>query len=406
MNDGARTYQRQPNQLMIVLCFLVATLEGFDFQVIGVAAPQLVRALKMSPQMIGVAFSASLVGLAIGAVLGGRLADRIGRKPVLVCAVLVMGVFTLASAAAWDANSLLLMRFLTGLGLGGSMPNIIAIVSEVALKKRRTLLVATISCGFALGGILLSLLARFSPGGMDWRTLFIVGGVLPLLVGPALQIWLIETGSGTRQRPAARVGFASALFGPGQITSTLSLWFAFALTLLQLSLLLNWMPTIVIAKGFPPQEAFTSSLILNVGSIAGSIIVGWLCDRLGARWPMVAVYLGMTATMFGLSLASTLTPIFLFAFAAGFLVLGTQFVLYGLAPKIYPLENRAFGVGVAVAVGRIGAIVGPLIAGQMIGGGATANQVLLLMVPMVLCAGIAVTVLTFSAGDLLAAEDH
>jgi AAHS family 3-hydroxyphenylpropionic acid transporter len=389
--------------LTVFLCFLVAVLEGYDLQVIGVAAPQLAKDLMLSPQQTGWAFSASLLGLAIGALLGGRLADRLGRKPALLVSVLVFGVFTFATERAWGLSSLLALRFLTGLGLGGSMPNIIAIVSEVARRGRTTMVVAGMSCGLAVGGVIVSLLARFAPGGLDWHGLFMIGGVAPLLLTPVLALALPET----HRRADHRAGEAApsargAVFGPQALVMTLSLWVVFALTLLQLSLLLNWLPSLMIAKGFARQQAFTASLALNLGSIAGSLCIGWLCDRFGAKRPMVAVYLIMAATMFGLSATQALSPLLILSFAAGFLVLGAQFVLYGLSPRLYPENARGFGVGAAVAAGRIGAIAGPLIAGQMLQLGASGGQVVLTMAPLVLVAAVAMLILGWAAKDRLA----
>lgn len=389
--------------IIILLCFLVAMLEGFDLQVIGVAAPQLTRELGMTPQEIGWAFGASLIGLAIGALTGGRLADKVGRKPVLVGSVIAFGAATLASAWSWDFHSLFVLRLLTGLGLGGTFPNVIAIASEVTARARVTVTVASISSGLAVGGIIVSLMARLAPGGMDWRGLFIVGGALPLLVAPALWHYMAETKRTARQGPADRIPIGQALFGHRQAGATLMLWLVFALTLLQLSLLLNWLPTLIIAKGFPPAQAFTTSLVLNIGSIFGSIIAGVLCDRYGARGPMAVGYFLMALVMYLLSLASDMPMLLVVAFLAGFLVLGAQFALYGLAPKVYPDQTRGTGVGAAVAAGRVGAISGPLIAGQMIGAGATGDQVVLLMVPLALLAGVALLALAHLAGDRLRA---
>ncbi len=387
----------------IFLCFLVAVLEGFDLQVIGVAAPQLTRELGLTPQEIGWAFGASLIGLAIGALAGGRLADKVGRKPVLVGSVVAFGAATLASSWAWDYHSLFVLRVLTGLGLGGTFPNVIAIASEVTARARVTITVASISCGLAVGGIIVSLMAKLAPGGMDWRGLFLVGGVLPLLVAPALWYFLTETKRAAVHGQGTRTPIGQALFGAQQAGPTLMLWIVFALTLLQLSLLLNWLPTLIIAKGFPPAQAFLTSLVLNIGSIFGSVIAGFLCDRYGARTPMAVGYLAMALVMYLLSLASDMNMLLVLAFWAGFLVLGAQFALYGLAPKVYPDQTRGTGVGAAVAAGRVGAISGPLIAGQMIGAGATGDQVVLLMVPLALLAGVALLALAHMAGPRLRA---
>ena len=390
--------------IAVLLCFLVALLEGFDLQVIGVAAPLIARDLGIGPDQSGWLFSASLVGLAIGAVVGGRLADRRGRKPVLIAAVAVFGLFTLAAAASTGFSSLLLFRFLTGLGLGGSMPNIIALVSEKVRPENVTRSVSAMVCGLSAGGVLVAQLARLLPPDMGWRALFVIGGVLPLMLVPLLWIGLTETARPVIRSGQPRRSYREDLFADGQGRVTIALWFVFSLTLMQLSMLLNWLPSLVIAKGMDRQLAFLAATILNIGGIVGSLAIGWLCDRFGARWPMLIVYAAMAAALYGLSLVASAQPLMALAFVAGFLVLGAQFALYGLSPRVYPGESRASGVGAAVAVGRIGAIAGPILAGQMLAGGRSADSVLLLMVPLVALAGVAMLALAAFTGRSLAPQ--
>jgi AAHS family 3-hydroxyphenylpropionic acid transporter len=206
---------------------LVAVFEGYDLQVIGIAAPHIRRALQFSPEQLGWAFSAGLIGLALGAVIGGWLADRLGRKPVLVGSAAAFGAFTIASAYSPDFSTLFALRFATGLGLGGAMPNMIALVSETAGRKHMTTAVAFMFGGAPLGGIMLSALARTE--GVDWRELFLVGGVLPIVIAPLLAFGLKETHRPDRTQSRARVDAWSAWFGKGSAVSTLLLWLVFAL---------------------------------------------------------------------------------------------------------------------------------------------------------------------------------
>jgi MFS transporter, AAHS family, 3-hydroxyphenylpropionic acid transporter len=389
--------------IVIGLCFLVAVLEGFDLQVIGMAAPQLRKALSLSPEQMGWAFSASLIGLAIGAVFGGWLADRVGRKPVLIWSVVGLGLFTLATAFVSDFPTLFVVRFAAGLALGGAMPNLIAIVSEAAVKGRITTSVALMFCGMPLGGVIVALAARFAAADLGWQSLFVMGGVLPLIAAPLLMWGLAET----RSKPAAdavRPAYLSTLFGKGRAATTLLLWFVFMLTLLLLSLLLNWTPSLIIAKGFEPSQAFYASMLLNLGSIIGSFTIGWFCDRIGVRTPMIFIYVGMAVILYLLSQAQTAGILLLLAFFAGFFVLGAQFALYGLAPRLYEPQSRGAGVGAAVAAGRLGAIVGPLVAGQLIGSGASGDEVVLVMAPIALLALAGLIALTVTAGSRLGSQ--
>lgn len=403
LDAGAEAETRPAGRMgIILLCCLVAVLEGFDLQVIGVAAPLISKDLGLGPEQVGFAFSASLVGLAIGALAGGWLADRLGRKPLLLIAVALFGVFTVGTAFATNLEALIVLRFLTGLGLGGSMPNIIAIVAETVRRERATFAVSAMAAGLSLGGVIVAQLARVLPPGTGWHILFVVGGVLPLLLLPVLWWRLPETRKVQPASAAPRTGILNALFGDRQAGATIALWIVFSLTLLQLSMLLNWLPSLVIAKGFAREQGFMAATVFNLGGIAGSLIIGALCDRFGARGPMLAIFALMAVSFWALAGAGTLALLLWAAFAAGFMVLGAQFALYGLSPRIYPDATRGTGVGAAVAVGRIGAIAGPILAGQLLGAGATADQLMLWMIPLVLVAGVAMAALARAAGSRLA----
>lgn len=403
MPGGHTSFSPSRVFITVALCFIVAVAEGFDLQVIGLAAPALRAALGLSPEQLGWAFSGSLIGLAAGAMGGGWLADRVGRKPVLIGSVVGLGIFTLLTTQAYDFNSLFAVRVAAGLALGGAMPNFIAVVSEVSPPRQITRLVALTSAGMPLGGILVGLTARFIMADYGWESLFVIGGVLPLIIAPLLWLALPETG-GKRGADAARVSYARTLFGPGQAAPTLLLWFVFVITLLLLSLLLNWTPSLIIARGFEPSQAIVASIVLNLGSIAGSIVIGWLCDRMGVQGPMIAVYIAMAGALYLLSVAPTEALLMACAFFAGFTVLGAQFVLYGVAPRLYEPRGRAAGVGAALAIGRIGAILGPLVAGILIGAGASGQLVVLVLAPLALVAGLAAFALSASAGDRLKAQ--
>lgn len=401
MSEGRPEISRARANLTIALCFVVAILEGFDLQVIGLAAPQLMRALHLSPEQMGWAFSGSLIGLATGAIFGGWLADRIGRKPVLIGSVLALGLFTLLTTRATDFNSLFALRLAAGLALGGVMPNIIALVSEAVARAKITTSVAIMFTGMPIGGVLVAISARFLAVEHGWQSMFVLGGVLPFIVAPLLLFGLPETAK--RTAAVVRASYWSTLFGKGQVLPTLLIWVVFLLTLLLLSLLLNWTPSLIISKGFAPTQAFVASMALNIGSVVGSFVIGVLCDRFGSRGPMLAVYIGMAISLYLLSLATSEGMLLGFAFLCGFTVMGAQFAMYGLAPRLYAPQARGAGVGAAVAVGRLGAIFGPLLAGQLIGAGATGSQVVLVLAPLALVGAVAVLALSIAAGPRLGA---
>jgi len=177
----------------IALCFAVAVLEGFDIQAIGVAAPRLSAELGIAPGRMGVIFSISNIGIVLGASLGGWLADRVGRKPVFIAAVSMFGVFTLATALAGNFAMLFAIRLLVGLGFGAALPNMMAVASEISRPERRTVTAAAMFCGLPFGGGTVAWLTQLLPPGSDWRTLFYIGGALPIVIVPALYFWMKET---------------------------------------------------------------------------------------------------------------------------------------------------------------------------------------------------------------------
>jgi len=382
----------RPVWAVLAVCLLAAMLEGFDIQSMGVAAPRMVPALGLWPGQAGWAFSASLIGLMLGASGGGAIADRIGRRPVLVFSAVAFGLFSLATPLAQGFGPLLAVRFLTGLGLGGAMPMLIALASEQAGAARKATMVAVVTAGLPLGGALAGLLARSSLA-QDWRMIFVFGGIAPLLAAPLLHL-VLPLG---RPEAIARQGRAAlaSLFAPARLPVTVSLWLAVALTALILHLLLNWLPTLLVARGLPKSAAFAAAALFNLGGASGGIVFGLLADRFGPRWPLVGGFLGLALALLGLAAAGAGGQIAALAFAAGFLLMGGQFTLYGLAPRLYADAVRGTGVGAAIAASRLGSIFGPLAAAQLIGGGASGATVVGALVPVALATGAAAAVLAW-----------
>ncbi len=392
MTTATRSPAWQIN-VAIGLCLLAAMIEGFDIASMGVAAPKMMPALGLSKPEAGWAFSASLFGLLFGAALAGPLSDRIGRKPVLLASVTVFGLFSLGTAMVHDYAPLLIVRFLTGLGLGGAMPMLIAMASELASPKRRTFIVSSITAGLPMGGALVGLLARTDLAAADWRLIFLVGGALPLVLVIALWVWLPETA--TRAEAPVKGAAVDALFGKGRLGATMSLWVSYAAIALVLHLFLNWLPSLLVARGVEGKAAAGISTLFNLGGAAGGVLVGLTIDRLGARWPLASAVAGLVAVLFALAAPGAGLPVTAgLAFGAGFLIMATQFGLYGIGPQYYAPVVRGTGVGAAIAVGRFGSALGPLLAGQLLGGGASAGQVVLSTVPIVLLAGAAAMLLT------------
>jgi len=380
--------------ITIALCFLVAVVEGFDIQAIGIAAPQLAPQFGLSPGQMGWIFAISNIGLVIGASFGGWFADRVGRKPVFIAAVLIFGVFTLLTTLASTFALLFAVRLCAGLGFGAALPNMMAVAAEISTPERRAVTAAAMFAGMPLGGGSSALLTQVLPPDFDWRVLFIVGGVFPLLLAPALHFFMVETLKRGEARKS-RVNAWHALFGEGRASATLLLWLAFLPTLLILYLILNWLPTLMVAKGMGRAVAPQASLLFNFGSVAGALLCAWLVDRYDPRWPLTVAYLGLIGALFALSGATSPAAMVILSGAAGFFLLGANYALYGVAPQYYPTHIRGTGSGASVAVGRVGSIIGPLLAGAWLGSGTTASGVVSYLMPVALVAGIAVFWLSF-----------
>jgi AAHS family 3-hydroxyphenylpropionic acid transporter len=377
-----------------LLCLLVAILEGVDLQAAGVAAPKLAPALHLAPKELGTFFSAGTIGLFLGALVGGRLADRFGRKAVLVVSVALFGLFTAGTALSPDFTTLFLMRLATGLGLGGTLPNLVALAAENSPPGRSGGAVSLMYGGMPLGGAVVSLIAVFAgmSGGFDsWRTIFYIAGGAPLLVLPLL-VWALPDSRAFKAAEASdepRPGIAAVLFGGGRAGETLLLWLAFFATLLVLYMLLSWLPTLMNDRGFSKAEAALIQVALNLSGAVACAVTGPLLDGQRRLPYTIAVFVGLAVFLVLLAqMPANLTIALLVGLGAGAMILTTQATLYAAAPLCYPTAIRGTGVGGAVAAGRLGSVAGPLLGGALVQAGLSAPDVLLSLVPLVAVGGL------------------
>lgn len=391
--------QRLPSGgvLTIALCFVVALLEGLDLQSTGVAAPRMARELMLAKDQLGWAFSIGALGLLPGAAIGGRLADRLGRKPVLMLSVALFGIFSMATTMAWDLNSLLAARFLTGLGLGAAMPNLVALCSEAAPPERRGAAVGAMYCGMPFGAALAAVIGIASPGDHDWRHIFYIGSIGPLLTLPLLALFLRESNrfeTLARQASASvSVSISNALWREGRASTTLALWCSYLGTLIVLYFLMNWLPSMVLNRGLTPVQAGVVQMMFNIGGGVGAVTIASFMDRLGRRSTLIGTYIGIALALCALAGATGSTSMALGGLLAGLFLVGAQSVLYALAGAAYPTHIRGTGVGAAIAVGRVGSMVGPLLAGQLLALGQSPATLVMASIPLIVIAAISALVL-------------
>jgi MFS transporter, AAHS family, 4-hydroxybenzoate transporter len=376
----------------------VAMLDGLDLQSIGLAAPAMIGQLHIAPHVFGYVFSAALAGLALGAFLLGPLADRVGRKRVLVGATFCFGLFTLATAYVGDLPQLLVVRFLAGFGLGGAMPSFISLASEYVPKARRVTVVSLIWAGFPLGGVVGGLLGSRIIPAYGWQSIFIVGGVLPILLSvivatvlPESVSFLVAAGKSNERigrtlgrifpdvsiagdikfefaREVAPKAAVLELFGSGRATGTLLLWVSFFFTFMILVTNSAWSPILLRRVGIATEQSALALALFNFGSLFGSAAAGMLLNRLGVlRVLPPALTLGALAyAMVGWS-APSFDAILVAEGLFGLLLGCASSALIALSADYYPVTIRSTGVGWATGIGRLGSVAGPLVVGVLVG---------------------------------------
>lgn len=407
---------------ILLFCFIVLALDGLDTASIGFVAPMLVKEWGIARADLSPILSASLVGLALGALAAGPLADRFGRKKMIVSSVLLFGLCSLACAWADSVLQLTVLRWLTGLGLGAAMPNTVTLMAEYAPAKHRSLLVTTMFCGFTLGSAGGGVLSAMLIPAFGWRSVLAVGGVLPLMLFPLLLWYLPESirfmvmrgrPSGEIAALMSRIGGqplpescvfvqphdepragspVALLFAPRYGSGTLLLWLTGFMGLLVIYLLTSWMPTLIKDAGFPIERAALVTALFQLGGTAGSICVGWGMDRIGRHKSIALSYLLGAACIYGVGRIYTdLMLLGACVFCAGFFISGSQTGMNALAAAFYPTAGRATGVSWMLAVARLGAIVGAVLGGNMLaaGWGLSAIFSVLAMAALVAAAAVA-----------------
>ncbi|HEY0926128.1 MFS transporter [Brevundimonas sp.] len=405
------------------LCFIIAMLDGFDTQSIAFVAPKIAEDWGLAPSAFGPIFAIGLLGLTVGAFTLSPAADRFGRKTVILISTFIFGLFALLTAFATSMNELLIYRFITGIGLGAAMPNIIALTSEYGPARLRATLVTVMFCGFPLGSTIGGLVSTWLIAEFDWHSVFVVGGVLPLLLLPVLWFALPESvrflvakgapesriapivakidadapvsefiaGLKHEQSTAAKGFSVFQLFREGRTPTTLLLWVAFFMNLLVMYFLVNWLPTLLKGAGLPLSLAILSTATLNLGGVVGAIALGRMIDRISPYVVLGTAYAASAAFIALLAFGGTnLTVLLAGAALSGFGVVGAQIGCNALTASVYPTAIRATGVGWALGVGRIGAIVGPLVGGMLLAREWSPQSLILLAVVPAVIASIAV----------------
>ena len=384
---------------LLAWSFFMVLIDGYDITAIAFAAPSLVKEWGLKPGSLGPVFSASLVGILFGSAAFGWVGDRFGRKAALVWANLVFGVFTLAAAYSTDLTQMFWLRLLAGIGIGGVIPNAVAINAESAPRQMRaTLAILAVGC-VPLGGAVPGFVTAVLVPTHGWQILFYIGGIVPIII--ALVAWiglpesikymaLHERLRGKMEAaikaiqpnyaipPNARFviedekqfpGFNPAyLFRDGLALITPLVWLLFALNLMGYFFLISWTPILMTASKLPPATAALSGALLQVGGTVAAIGLCWWLQRhrFLALTVMFACAVPVVAAI-GFAGMTSQAAVLVATFFAGFLVLGVQTGINAVGALIYPTSLRANGSGWQLGIGRIGSIVGPMAGGLLIG---------------------------------------
>ena len=404
----------------VALCALVAIIDGFDTQAIAFVAPILTDQFDIADAAMGTVFSAALFGLMLGAFGFSALSDRVGRKPVIILSCAIMGSFALLTATATTANEFIAYRFLTGLGLGGAMPNINAITAEMVPVRRRAFLMTLMFIGFPLGAVFGGLASTQLIAAFGWQSVFVMGGLIPLLLCLVLALSLPESfrwlsaskpqdprlrdfvrtlagsaepafpepqSTGRSQPGTAERNSVAQLFVDGNTPKTLLLWVVFFSNLLLMYAVLTWLPTIMRNSGQSLDQAILSTVLFNLGGAIGGVLLALAVDRFGAIRMLTHAYLvtAILVAAIGATLGGGLGLTLSLIFFAGMGVIGSQFGLNALTAGSYSTSARATGLGWALAVGRTGSIVGPIVIGVFLLGIPLATLFYYATVPALVC---------------------
>lgn len=382
--------------LTVFLCFWVAFFEGFDLQAPGIAAKGIAATFGLDQVQMGYVFSLGVFGMLFGAFFGGRIADYLGQKKVLMLSIAIFGVFFSLSALAPNLEVLYISRFVTGLGLGAAMPTMISVVGDEATETNRGKLNSLMYCGLPVGAIFVAGLAIFFPN-IQWQTIFLIGGITPLILLPFMAVILkdkVTSAENVAVTAEPVPAMHEILFKNNTYKQTLPLWVSFFFTLMINYILISWLPNLLMDQGLSKSQAFTVMLVFQVGAVIGTLGLGYLLDRLKLWQMAVIIYTGLFVAVLILFTTHSLALLIVAGVLGGMFSTGGQSILYGISPIFYSPAGKVTGVGSAISLGRLGAMTGPLLTGKILALGLGTTGILIASAPGIILSAVAVTVLS------------
>jgi AAHS family benzoate transporter-like MFS transporter len=384
------------HKLVLLSCALIIIFDGYDLAVVGIALPSIMKSMGVDATSAGFMVSAALFGMMFGNILFGTLADRIGRRRVALVCITLFSIFTAAAGFTSTPITFGIARFIAGVGIGGIMPIVVAQMTEYSPLRIRSTLVTLMYSGYSIGGVLAALLGKGMIETFGWQSVFIAAGLPVILIPfilrafPESMPFLIKNGRIDELKtivskmepgyaPHSDDQFALPsedkadnapirhLFNEGRGFSTVMFWIAFLMCLFMVYGLSSWLTKLMASAGYSLGSALTFVLVLNFGAIAGAIGGGWLADRFHIKYVLAGMYLlaAVSITLLGYKMPTE--ALYLLVGLAGASTIGTQIVSLAYAGQFYPMAVRGTGIGWALGVGRIGAILAPIVIGVLVG---------------------------------------
>jgi MFS transporter, AAHS family, 4-hydroxybenzoate transporter len=377
-----------------LLCGLVQVCDGYDLNAIAWAVPSLIKNWHLPPPAFTVAFLWSSIGIMVGALSAGPLGDRFGRKPLLVASLTIFGVASFLSAFAPSLGVLALLRFFTGIGIGGGFSGAASLTGDYTPARRRALMIMVSFTGAPIGGFVGGqIVALWLLPAFGWQSIFIAGGLFPLALVLVIAFWLPEsprfllargrlsardqvllrqldiTATHGQEHPLdiAQGNPIKMLFGEGYALQTVLMWVIYFCSLMNLFLFAYWMPTVLTLIGYTPAQAVFASSLRDFGAIWAVLYLGVAIDRFGPErslafhYAIGAVFIALIALV-----ALPYALLLLVTFLAGMAIIGSQTGLNGTCGKLYPARMRTTGLGWALGVGRLGGIAAPALGGYLL----------------------------------------
>jgi MFS transporter, AAHS family, 4-hydroxybenzoate transporter len=402
-----------PVQVVILLiCILVAMLEGFDILIISFTAPAIIQDWSVGPQKMGVVFSTGLLGMALGSMFLASIADIHGRRIVVTVCLLIAGITTFVVQYANNIDQLIILRFIAGLALGTLLSALPTLTGEFSPAKYRNVMIATLLAGTSLGTVLGGLITSAVISEFGWKAIFAGAGLLTMLTGALFYIVVPESLAFiVKRRPDVapelinrslrfmghppldnlpvmtdtKVESAklASLLTPARKFTTLLAWSAFFLSYCTIYFLTSWLPKILVDSGMSQEQGIQGTVILTLGATIGAVVLAWLSRRWKLNMVVATAFITGAVLMafFGLQVSelgsiSTIS-LWMMLFAIGVLVLGAFNNLYAIALAVYPAQVRSTGLGWCIGLGRVGAVISPAVAGILIGWGISMSQIVL-----------------------------